>query len=86
MIRAVLARAVGGTTRLRPGRHPVVQKAQTGIVSAGFGRPVWPPSTAKDQAANRAAISSCRGKTRARVAREGRRDRQDRTRAKRVIA
>ena len=69
-----------------PLQHPVAQTAETAIVSTGFDRPVRPPSTAKDQAADRAAISSCRGKTRARVAREGRRDRQDRARAQRVIA
>jgi NADPH:quinone reductase-like Zn-dependent oxidoreductase len=43
-------------------QHPVAQTAEAGIVSTGFNRPVRPPSTAKDQAANRAAISSCRGK------------------------
>jgi len=69
-----------------PLQHPVAQTAEAGIVSTGFDRPVRPPSTEEDQAANRAAISSCRGKTRARVAREGRRDRQDRARAQRVLA
>src|SRR5215469_10662275 len=48
------------------------------MVSTGFGRPVGPPSTRKDQAAHRAAIPSRRGKTRPRFARKGRRDRQDR--------
>ena len=37
----------------------------------------------EDQAASRAAIPSCRGKTSARLAREGRRDRQDRAPAQR---
>ena len=69
-----------------PLQHPVAQTVETGIVSTGFDRPLRPPSTAKDQAVDRAAISSCRGKTRARVAREGRRDRQDRARVQRVIA
>src|SRR5262245_12420471 len=69
-----------------PLQHPVAQEAKTGIVSPGFDRPVPPPSTAEDQAAHRQAISSCRGKTSARVAREGRRDRQDRAHAQRVIA
>jgi len=36
---------------------------------------------AEDQATHRAAISSCQGKTRARAARDGRRDGQDRARA-----
>ena len=47
-----------------PLQHPVAQTAETGMVSTGFDRPVRPPSTAEDQAAHRAAISSCRGKTR----------------------
>jgi NADPH2:quinone reductase len=45
-----------------------------------------PPSTAEDQATHRAAISSCRGKTGARTAREGRRHGQDRARVRRVVA
>jgi NADPH:quinone reductase-like Zn-dependent oxidoreductase len=54
-------------------QHPVAQTAATGLVSPGFARPVRSPSTAEDQAAHRAAIASCRGQTRARVARAGRR-------------
>src|SRR5437667_7539275 len=69
-----------------PLQHPVAQTVETGMVSTGFDRPVRPPSTEENQAAHRAAISSCRGKTRARVAREWRRDRQDRARGRRVIA
>ena len=68
-----------------PLQHTDAQTAETGMVSTGFDRPARPPSTAKDQAAHRAATSSCRGKTRAGVAREGRRDRQDRARVQRVI-
>src|SRR5437867_11081567 len=67
-------------------QHPVAQTAEAGTVSTGFDRPVRPPSTAEDQATHRAAISSCRGKTGARAAREGRRDGQDRARAQRVVA
>src|SRR4029453_6184754 len=76
-----------GFSRAQNGWFPTAsnaQTAETGIVSTGFDHPVRPPATAKDQAANRAAISSCRGKTRARVAREGRRYRQDRARAQRL--
>src|SRR5574337_874663 len=54
---------------------------EAGTVSPGCDRPVRPPSTAEDQATHRAAISSCRGETGARAAREGGRDRQDRARA-----
>src|SRR5206468_10799873 len=46
-----------------PVQHPVAQTAEAGTVSTGFDRPVRPPSTAEDQAADRAAFSSCRGKT-----------------------
>src|SRR5262245_65835687 len=61
-----------------PLQHPVAQTDEAGIVSTGFDYSVRSPSAAKDQAVNRAAISSCRGKIRARVAREGRRDWPDR--------
>jgi hypothetical protein len=57
-----------------PLQHPVAQTTEVSIVSTGFGRTVWSASTAKDQASNRAAISSSPGKTGARDAREGRRD------------
>src|SRR5262249_24712629 len=40
--------------------------AEADIFSTRSGRPFGPPSTEKDQAADRAAISSCRGETRAR--------------------
>ena len=63
-----------------------MQVVETGMVSPGFDRTVGHPSTAKDQAADRAAISPGRGKASARVAREGRRDRQDRAPAQRDIA
>jgi hypothetical protein len=66
-------------------QHSVAQTAEAGIISTGFDRPVQPPSTAEDQATHRAAISSCRGETRARATRKGRRDRQDRSRPRRVI-
>ena len=69
-----------------PLQHPDVQTVETGLVSTGLDRPVGTPSTAEDQAADRAAISSCRGKRRAGVAREGRRNGQDRAGAQRVIA
>src|SRR5262249_17498238 len=58
-----------------PLQHPVAQTVETSTVPTGFDRFVRPASTAKDRTANRAAISACRGKTRARGAREGRRDR-----------
>ena len=51
------------------------------MVPTGSDRPFRPPSTEKDQAAYRAAIPACRGKTSARLARKGGRDRQDRARA-----
>ncbi len=69
-----------------PLQHSVAEAAETGMVSTGCDRPVRPSSTAEDQATHRAAISSCRGETRARVARKGRRDRQDRARVQRVTA
>jgi hypothetical protein len=67
-------------------QHPVAEAAATGMVSTGFARPVRPPAPAQDQAAHRAALASCRGKTRARVARARRRDRQDRARVQRGLA
>jgi NADPH:quinone reductase-like Zn-dependent oxidoreductase len=45
-----------------PLQHPVAQTVEAGLVSRGFDRPARPPSTAKDQAANRTAISPCRRK------------------------
>jgi NADPH2:quinone reductase len=62
-------------------QHPDAQAVEAGAVPAGLGRPVRPSATEEDQAAHRAAISACRGKTRAGAAREGRRDWQDRARA-----
>src|SRR5262245_13656817 len=56
------------------------------MVSTGLDRLARPSSTEEDQAARRAATSSRPGKTRAGIAREGRRDRQDRARARRVRA
>src|SRR5262245_777360 len=58
-------------------QHSVAETAETVMVSTGFDRPFRAPSTAEDQAYNRATIFPCRGKTRAGVTRERRRDRQD---------
>src|SRR5262249_40434064 len=69
-----------------PLQHPVAEAAEAGLVPTGLDRPVRAAATAKDQAAGRAAIAPCRGETRARAAREGRRHGQDRARAQRVIA
>src|SRR5262249_4220908 len=68
-----------------PVQHPVAETAEAGGGSTGFDRPVWAPSGAEDQAADPAAISSGRGETGARIARE-RGDRQDRSRVQRIIA
>ena len=72
---------------LLPGRKRVIPYSIQWLkrLRPALFRPVGPPSKEKDQAADRAAISPCRGKTRARVAREGRRDGQDRARAQRAI-
>jgi NADPH2:quinone reductase len=61
-----------------PLQHPVAHAPETGMVSAGFDRPVRPPATAEDQTAHCAAISSGGGQTGAGVARKGRGDREDR--------
>src|SRR5262249_20507073 len=67
-------------------QHPVAQTAETGIVSTGFDRLVGPPTTAKDQAVDRSAISTDQSKTSAGVARPGRRHREDRARNQRLLA
>jgi NADPH:quinone reductase-like Zn-dependent oxidoreductase len=69
-----------------PLQHPDAQAAEAGMVSTGSHRPSRPPSTAKDQAARRAAISSHRGERGTRPAREGRRDGQVRARIPWVVA
>src|SRR6516165_1948607 len=58
-----------------PLQHPVAQTVETSIVPTGFDHLVRPASTAKDRTLDRAAISACGGKTRARAPREGRCDR-----------
>src|SRR5262249_28113663 len=75
-----------GPETARPLQHPVAETAETGIVSTGFDHALRPSGAAEDQAAGRAALSSCRGQTGARAARSGRRDRQDRAGVQRTIA
>jgi D-arabinose 1-dehydrogenase-like Zn-dependent alcohol dehydrogenase len=81
--RVLIHGAAGG---VGTAQHPDAQAAEPGVLPTGSDRPVRPPSTGEDQAAHRAAISPGRGETRAGAAREGRRHRQDRARARRGIA
>src|SRR5436190_23080954 len=61
--------------------HSMAEASEAGIVLRGFDGSIQPASRGKNQAADRAAISSCQGKRRTRVAWEGRCDRQDRASA-----
>jgi NADPH:quinone reductase-like Zn-dependent oxidoreductase len=70
-----------GSQTSRALQHPVAQTHEAVIVSTGLDHAVRPAQTTQDQAADRGATSPCRGKTRPRVARDGRCDRQDRPRA-----